>query len=252
MRRRRVAVTMALSLTLAGCGMGVAQPSPGAQSGPQASGASGAPSADQGQPGGGLASPTKPAGAVQGQGGNAGTPGPAPGAGPGAGQGHGPGAMQQTMGAGGGMRADSEDFVPASQLTMEALKQRKNLWIDCNLSQQRVYIKDGNQVLKVMATSSGLDTNPDNSTPRGTFQIGQRDTWFYNAQEKEGAMYWVSFKGLEFLFHSVPMDQNQQIIQSEADKLGQKASHGCLRLSVPDAKWFYDNIPLGTKVVIHD
>lgn len=160
--------------------------------------------------------------------------------------------MQQTMGPSGGMRASSEDFVPASQLTMEALKQRKNLWIDCNLSQQRVYIKDGDQVLKVMVTSSGLDTNPDNSTPRGTFQIGQRDTWFYNAQEKEGGMYWVSFKGLEFLFHSVPMDQNQQIIQSEADKLGQKASHGCLRLSVPDAKWFYDNIPPETKVVIHD
>ncbi|WP_396133693.1 L,D-transpeptidase family protein, partial [Faecalibacillus intestinalis] len=28
------------------------------------------------------------------------------------------------------------------------------------------------------------------------------------------------------------------------------AFHGCVRLSVPDAKWFYENIKEGTKVVI--
>ncbi|MBX6395943.1 MAG: L,D-transpeptidase, partial [Alicyclobacillaceae bacterium] len=92
-------------------------------------------------------------------------------------------------------------------LTMDELKKKKNLWIDCDLSKQRIYIKDGNQVLKEMVTSSGLDTTPDNTTPRGTFQIlPYRDTWFYNPQVQEGAMYWVAFKGTEFLFHSVPMD----------------------------------------------
>ncbi|HAH78565.1 MAG TPA: L,D-transpeptidase, partial [Ruminococcaceae bacterium] len=35
-----------------------------------------------------------------------------------------------------------------------------------------------------------------------------------------------------------------------ADKLGEPASHGCIRLPVEDAKWIYDNIPEGTKVVI--
>jgi lipoprotein-anchoring transpeptidase ErfK/SrfK len=140
-----------------------------------------------------------------------------------------------------------------NSLTMDELKQKKNLWIDCDLSKQRIYIKDGDQILKEMVTSSGLDTNPDNTTPRGTFQIlPYRDTWFYNPQVQEGAMYWVAFKGTEFLFHSVPMDQNQHIIESEAQKLGHKASHGCFRLSLADAKWFYDNIPVGTKVVIHD
>ncbi|MEJ1319666.1 L,D-transpeptidase [Latilactobacillus sakei] len=28
-------------------------------------------------------------------------------------------------------------------------------------------------------------------------------------------------------------------------------SHGCIRLSVADAKWFYQAIPVNTKVVIH-
>jgi len=32
--------------------------------------------------------------------------------------------------------------------------------------------------------------------------------------------------------------------------LGKRASHGCIRLSVPDAKWIYDNIGAGTVVSI--
>ncbi|WP_278279724.1 L,D-transpeptidase [Clostridium sp. DMHC 10] len=33
-------------------------------------------------------------------------------------------------------------------------------------------------------------------------------------------------------------------------KLGTKASHGCVRLSIEDAKWMYDNIPRDTLVNI--
>lgn len=30
------------------------------------------------------------------------------------------------------------------------------------------------------------------------------------------------------------------------------ASHGCVRLTVKDAKWIYDNCPVGTKVIIYN
>jgi lipoprotein-anchoring transpeptidase ErfK/SrfK len=46
------------------------------------------------------------------------------------------------------------------------------------------------------------------------------------------------------------MDKNGNVIESEAMKLGQKASHGCVRLAIPDAKWIYDNIRYNTKVEI--
>lgn len=36
------------------------------------------------------------------------------------------------------------------------------------------------------------------------------------------------------------------------NRLGQTASHGCVRLNVEDAKWIYDNCPVGTKVTIYD
>ena len=33
--------------------------------------------------------------------------------------------------------------------------------------------------------------------------------------------------------------------------LGKQVSHGCVRLDINNAKWLYDNIPNGTKVVIY-
>lgn len=52
------------------------------------------------------------------------------------------------------------------------------------------------------------------------------------------------------LFHSVPYktQSKSNLEYWEYDKLGTKASAGCIRLTVQDAKWIYDNIPAGTKV----
>ena len=68
---------------------------------------------------------------------------------------------------------------------------------------------------------------------------------------KEGARYWVGFNGAEYLFHSVPTGEDGQIIATEADMIGKKASHGCIRLSVDDAFWFYETIPEGADVVTY-
>jgi lipoprotein-anchoring transpeptidase ErfK/SrfK len=81
----------------------------------------------------------------------------------------------------------------------------------------------------------------------------ERGTWFYNRAEQEGAEYYVSWENHgEFLFHSVAMDKDGNVIELEAEKLGQKASHGCFRLTMPNAKWIYDHIPVKTKVVIQE
>ena len=34
-------------------------------------------------------------------------------------------------------------------------------------------------------------------------------------------------------------------------RLGMGISHGCVRLALADAKWIYDTIPSGTKVVVY-
>ena len=60
--------------------------------------------------------------------------------------------------------------------------------------------------------------------------------------------YYTQFYG-DYLFHSVPYDQGTFNIQD--GRLGQNVSQGCVRLDIQNAKWIYDNIPYGTKVVTY-
>lgn len=56
------------------------------------------------------------------------------------------------------------------------------------------------------------------------------------------------------LFHSVPYTSknNSSLEYWEYDKLGTAASLGCIRLTVADAKWIYDNISSGTIVEFYE
>lgn len=58
----------------------------------------------------------------------------------------------------------------------------------------------------------------------------------------------------QILFHSSSYDQpsNDKLIASEFNKLGEAVSHGCIRLTVEDAKWIYEKCKLGTIVEIYD
>ncbi|KRN52376.1 hypothetical protein IV84_GL000709 [Pediococcus damnosus] len=131
------------------------------------------------------------------------------------------------------------------------LKKYKNVWIKVSIAKQRVYIFNNKTRLYTMYASTGSKSSP---TPTGTYHIqAERGTFFYNAKSKEGAKYYVSWKdhGV-YLFHTVPTNAKGQFIVKEAKRLGKEAnSHGCIRLAVPDAKWLYNNVQEGTKVVIH-
>ncbi len=108
--------------------------------------------------------------------------------------------------------------------------------------------KDGKLILKSIA-SSGLW---DHFTPKGIFQVeeGRRGKWAYIPRFEQGFKYWVGFKHV-YLMHSIPFDENKNIIQEEAAKLGQPASHGCIRLPVQTAEYIYENVPEGSMVLIY-
>ena len=54
-----------------------------------------------------------------------------------------------------------------------------------------------------------------------------------------------------YLFHSVLYYQTGSPSRIMDGTLGKGVSHGCVRLALNNAKWIYDNIPIGTKVVIY-
>ena len=82
-------------------------------------------------------------------------------------------------------------------------------------------------------------TGVGDATPRtASYTIDTRGEHFYNAEEGMGADYWVQFDG-SYLFHSVPTGEAfGDYLPEEGAKLGQPASHGCVRLTVADAQWF--------------
>ncbi len=124
------------------------------------------------------------------------------------------------------------------------------LWVEVSLEESKhsVTVRKGEEVIRTMPCSGGTKDEP---TVLGVFYLENRGEWFYSERFKEGAQYWVRFYK-QYLFHSVPMDRDFNVIKEEADKMGSAASHGCIRLLFEDSKWFYENIPDDTLVIIHD
>lgn len=89
-------------------------------------------------------------------------------------------------------------------------------------------------------------------TPSGYFQLLDKLRW----HTLDGPSYgqYCSHITPEILFHSVPYYQmdNHTLKADYYNKLGEPASAGCIRLTCGDAKWIYDNCPIGTSVYIYD
>ncbi|MBE5900777.1 MAG: hypothetical protein E7280_02610 [Lachnospiraceae bacterium] len=126
--------------------------------------------------------------------------------------------------------------------------------IDVNRKQNVVIVykkgKNGKytQPVKAMVCSVGVD----NRTPKGNFKTSNRYRWrqlFYGTY----GQYATRICG-SILFHSVGYNKKDpSTLQfEEFNKLGTSASHGCVRLSVEDAKWIYDHCKAGTPVHIYD
>ena len=115
-----------------------------------------------------------------------------------------------------------------------------------------VYGKDANNeytnVVKTFVASVGLN----NATPSGVFKTTKGYRWGALFGGVYG-QYSTRIVG-HILFHSVPYYSmnNNDLEWEEYNKLGTAASMGCIRLSVRDAKWIFDNISVGTTVEIND
>ena len=118
-----------------------------------------------------------------------------------------------------------------------------------NLKDQLTYVYQGFSndwnLVNTFISSTGVSGK---ETPKGIFAVTNRGDWFFSEEFDQGAKYWVQFMG-DYLFHSVPFDEGQETILDNT--LGLPASHGCVRLSIEDAKWLYDNIPNNTKIIIN-
>ena len=110
-----------------------------------------------------------------------------------------------------------------------------------------IYGKDANGdytvPVKAMVCSTGT------STPKGGVYKTSRGFVWGTLFGGVYGMYSTRIVG-HILFHSVPYTapRNDALEYWEYDKLGTKASMGCIRLTVADAKWIFNNCGTGTMV----
>ena len=105
-----------------------------------------------------------------------------------------------------------------------------------------IYARDGIEgyiiPVKSMICSCGM---AGHSTKLGTYRLSRSGSWHtlkYNCY----GQYCTRYSG-SYMFHSVVYyryGDRHSLQKAEYNKLGTRASHGCVRLQVADAKWIYD------------
>lgn len=120
--------------------------------------------------------------------------------------------------------------------------------ININISNQKTYIYSGKpdnwKLIRTCPCSTGINGE---ETPVGSFSTKEKGDWFFSDKYEQGGKYWTQITG-DILFHSLPFAKDKSTILDYT--LNKPSSHGCIRLSIEDAKWIYTNIPKGSKVII--
>ena len=104
-------------------------------------------------------------------------------------------------------------------------------------------------VVRQMLCSTGTRKNPSDI---GTFTLnGRTARWCYFPEWGSHAQYWTRINS-SIAFHSVIYNtvNTMDLSVKSYKNLGKRASHGCIRLTVADAKWIYNNCGAGTVVTI--
>jgi len=118
-------------------------------------------------------------------------------------------------------------------------------WIEVDLSRETTTLYVGDTPVQSFLISSGKGGTP---TELGTFHVYYKTPSQTMTGTIAGEYYylpnvpWVSFFDGGEAFHGTYWHHN----------FGHPMSHGCINMTIADAKVLYDFAPVGTKVVVHD
>lgn len=139
-------------------------------------------------------------------------------------------------------KKDIEDF--SNLLNLES---STNYLLWTCIDRQETYVFTGKKgkwrLKRTITCATGKNISP---TTKGTFEISERGEWFYTDRLKSGAKYWMRFNN-SYLYHSLAMDENKTVID---DTLGERCSSGCIRMSLEDIEWLFNEIPSSTTVFV--
>jgi lipoprotein-anchoring transpeptidase ErfK/SrfK len=123
-----------------------------------------------------------------------------------------------------------------------------------NRSLNRLYLYNGNKLFRTFPVATGQAIYP---TPRGTWHIvvKYRNPWWYPPTSSSWAQglkpvppgpdnplgtRWMGLDAPGVGIHGTDAPSS----------IGYSASHGCVRMQVPDAEWLFDHVDIGTTVFV--
>lgn len=121
--------------------------------------------------------------------------------------------------------------------------------VDVNLTQNVVTVYSMDETGAYTVPERAFVCSVGAGTPSGTYKISDKYEWRALFGDVYG-QYATRITG-HILFHSVPYERlydKSSLEYWEYNRLGESVSMGCIRLTVADAKWIYDNCPAGTTV----
>jgi lipoprotein-anchoring transpeptidase ErfK/SrfK len=121
------------------------------------------------------------------------------------------------------------------------------------LDEQRAYFYNKNR--RLIATLP-VSTGVDDQTPVGVFKVFSKSAQtFYTPNPRERMRFMTRFtvgrEGGNIGFHGIPYTVTKSGEVPFYTPLGiAPSSHGCIRMRVADAKWVFQNMPLGATVSV--
>ena len=135
----------------------------------------------------------------------------------------------------------------------DAVENRRPYRVEVDISRQRVYVFELRDDGEYEQTHEFIcSTGVGNSTPRGVFLNGFPANYWHHFEKFDcWAKYSFEIEG-DIMFHSVIFNANDEstVRMNSVYALGSKASHGCIRLKVEDAKWLFEHCKRGKLIIV--
>jgi hypothetical protein len=150
------------------------------------------------------------------------------------------------------LKAGSALMIPNPFRTVSILSEHNRFTIEIEKKKNKLYLIKNGTVIRSFPIASGRQKE---LTPTGTFTVVTKlkDPW-YTAKNIRGGdpknplgSRWLGLNALN-------TDGTKYGIHGTNDpsSIGRYASSGCVRMNNRDVEWLYDQIPVGTKVIIRD
>lgn len=134
-------------------------------------------------------------------------------------------------------------------------------FIKVSIGERHLWACEGSKTVHDTPIISGLETLPDNLTPRGTYKIYGKTT---NTTLKgtdprgswsRGVYYWMPFLDNQYGtygFHDATWRPDAEFGEVDPREVKDEPSRGCVELPLSSAKWVYDWAPMRTTVTVAD